>query len=147
MFIFLDFCKVLIFNCLFNTHRFIFSLQDNELSWATTNPDFTFCFQQTTLVYVPCAILWLFAPLEVYKLKRSRYSDIPWSMLNTAKTLILFLLIALTFVDLSMGIYSRESQGLFPVHIVTPIVKIVSFVSTIEKTNCTSYDYSFFCFL
>jgi ATP-binding cassette, subfamily C (CFTR/MRP), member 1 len=76
-------------------------------------------------------MLWLFALLEVYYIKTSRYRDIPWGFLNVTKSLVLFALIALAFIDMSVAIDVRESQGLFPVHIVTPIIKIVSFVSSL----------------
>ncbi len=37
-----------------------------EVTWggADAGPDFTPCFHKTVLVYAPCAVLWVLAPLE-----------------------------------------------------------------------------------
>jgi len=60
-------------------------LQDWNLSWNTTDPDVTLCFEKTVLIWMPCLFIWLFAPLEVYYLVKSKYRDIPWNWLNLAK--------------------------------------------------------------
>ena len=33
-------------------------------------PDFTFCFQHTVLIWIPCFVLWLISPLWIYMLTR-----------------------------------------------------------------------------
>ena len=38
---------------------------DLSLTWDTTNPDFTPCFQQTVLAYLPAAVLLLLLPFQV----------------------------------------------------------------------------------
>ena len=40
-------------------------LWDLELSWNTTNPDFTPCFHQSVLTYIPAAALLLALPFQV----------------------------------------------------------------------------------
>lgn len=54
-------------------------------------------------------------------------------MLNIARIIITFLLLAITLSDLIMGIV-RDGDGAYDVHIVTPAVKIISFVSFIENS-------------
>lgn len=69
--------------------------QDSNLSWNTTDPDVTLCFEKTVLIWAPCLFLWLFSPLEVYYLVQSKYRDIPWNWLNLSKMVccsIIFLL-------------------------------------------------------
>ena len=34
---------------------------DINLTWNTTDPDFTPCFHKTVLVYIPCGFLWIFS--------------------------------------------------------------------------------------
>ena len=40
-------------------------LWDLDLTWNTTNPDFTPCFHQTVLTYIPTAVLILGIPFQV----------------------------------------------------------------------------------
>ena len=51
-------------------------------------PDFTFCFQYTLLVWVPCCLIILGSPLWIYMLtKRNKYKiNISWLIIS--KTVI-----------------------------------------------------------
>ena len=40
-------------------------LWDLQLTWNTTNPDFTPCFHQSVLTYIPTAVLILALPFQV----------------------------------------------------------------------------------
>lgn len=80
---------------------------------------------------MPCAFLALFTLLDVYRRSNSRYSDIPWGLLNLSKSLVLLLLICLTFYDLSMML-SVRSEGeidIYDVQIVSASIKAATFVS------------------
>lgn len=101
------------------------------MTWTTEDPDFTPCFQLTILVWVPCAILFLLTPLEIYYFLKTRYRNIPWGLLNISKLLLILAIVGLSVLDLTFAIRMTESQGLYSVHIVTPIIKIVTFVSNI----------------
>lgn len=72
--------------------------------------------------------LWLFTPLEIFYIKSSKYANIPWSVLNISRIIITILLGVITLSDLIMAIV-REGDGAYDVHIVTPAVKLISFVS------------------
>ena len=39
-------------------------LWDEQLSWNTTDPNFTVCLQKSLLVWIPCVVLWLLTPLQ-----------------------------------------------------------------------------------
>lgn len=110
---------------------FLNCLQNQELTWSAEDPDFTFCFKQTALIWVPCAFVALFAILDVYVRSKSRYSDIPWSFLNVSKSLVLVSLICLTFIDLSMmlSVRSDDAVDIYNVQIVSVSVKAGTFVS------------------
>lgn len=108
---------------------FYFCFQDSELTWSDEDPDFTFCFKQSVLVWVPCGFLWLYAFIDIRRRRKSRYSDIPWSLLNVAKFLTLFLLISLTITDFWLMISVRSEEEVFGVQFVSSRVKIATFVS------------------
>lgn len=108
------------------------SLQDTALTWETEDPDFTPCFLQTALVWAPCILLFVFAPLDIYYAVTSKYRNIPWGYLNVFRLMATGALIIVTLVDLIMAA-TWHTDELFDVHIVTPVVKIVSFVSITIK--------------
>ena len=84
-------------------------LWDLELTWYTNNPDFTTCFHQTVLVYVPAIILLLFAPLQVYFGKQSKDANIPWTITNIMKLTFNAVLIVIQIVDF---VYEIQVQKL-----------------------------------
>lgn len=96
-----------------------------------TNPDFTECFKQTILVWVPCAFLLIFTPFDLYHRFNGRYADIPWSWINVCKFVATFLLICLTLIDLGMmlGLRGEDDVEIFASQIVSVSVKAAIFVS------------------
>ncbi|XP_059614039.1 multidrug resistance-associated protein 1-like [Phlebotomus argentipes] len=105
-------------------------LWDDDLTWATEDPDFTPCFHKTIMVWVPCGFLILFAPLEFYFIATSQNGRIPWSFFNVGKTITNFLLFTLATADLAVGadLWISEVPGVYPVHIVTPVILMVTFI-------------------
>lgn len=98
---------------------------------APENPDLTFCFKNSVLIWVPCALLWIFAPLDIFMRYKSRYSNIPISILNFSKFFITTLLVTLSIIDLAMMI-TVEMNGIeriYGVQFVSIGVKILTFVS------------------
>ena len=75
-------------------------LWDLNVTWYTTNPDFTTCFQQTVLVFVPVGVLALGSLAELYYAYASKDRLVPWTVLNGAKTALCAGLILLSLVDL-----------------------------------------------
>ncbi|KAJ6635066.1 Metal resistance protein YCF1 [Pseudolycoriella hygida] len=112
-----------------------------SLTWVNTNPDFTECFKQTILVWVPCAFLSIFLPFDLYHRFNSRYADIPWSFLNISKFVTLFLLICLTFVDLGLmlGWRREDDTEIFDSQIVSVLVKAAIFVCSINFLTMKVY--------
>uniref|UniRef100_A0A4Y0ASL4 ABC-type glutathione-S-conjugate transporter n=1 Tax=Anopheles funestus TaxID=62324 RepID=A0A4Y0ASL4_ANOFN len=99
---------------------------DLNLTWYTDDPDLTPCFQQTVLVWAPCAFLWLFSFLELFYLRKSANKDVPWSIVNVSKLLIIVSLIVLTVVDLVKAISTDGITA--PVYYYTPVIKLASFI-------------------
>lgn len=83
----------------------------------------------TVLVWAPCIFLYIFAPLDIYYAKTSKYSNIPWGYLNVTRLVLNLALIALSISDIIMAA-TWGIDELYDVHIVTPIVKLVTFVSS-----------------
>lgn len=104
-------------------------LKDGELEWAETNPDLTFCFKQTVMIWAPCGFLWIFAVIDYMRRRNSRYHDIPWSLLNISKMLIVLLLLCATIFDLFMTISVHGHVVVYDVQFVSINVKIATFVS------------------
>ncbi|XP_037037473.1 multidrug resistance-associated protein 1-like isoform X2 [Bradysia coprophila] len=103
---------------------------NTTLTWAEYNPDFTECFKQTVLVWIPCVFLLIFSPFNLYYRFNSRYADIPWSFLNIAKLVGVGLLIILTFVDLGMmlGLRNEDDIYIYASQIVSVSLKAVIFI-------------------
>ncbi|TKC44948.1 hypothetical protein EI555_016270 [Monodon monoceros] len=64
-----------------------------RVTWNTSSPDFTKCFQNTVLVWVPCSYLWACFPFYFLYLSRHDRGYIQMTHLNKAKTLLATFLI------------------------------------------------------
>nr|XP_048721612.1 multidrug resistance-associated protein 1 isoform X1 [Caretta caretta] len=96
---------------------------DWNLTWHTENPDFTKCFQNTVLVWVPCIYLWVCFPIYFLYLRHHDRGYIQMSHLNKAKTALGLLLWIICWADLFYSFWER-SQNIFrpPVFIINPTV-------------------------
>ncbi|XP_006892781.1 PREDICTED: multidrug resistance-associated protein 1 [Elephantulus edwardii] len=94
---------------------------DWNRTWYTSNPDFTKCFQNTILVWVPCFYLWACFPFYFLYLSHHDRGYIQMTHLNKAKTALGFLLWIVCWADLFYSFWER-SQGklLAPVFLVSP---------------------------
>ncbi|XP_013102325.2 multidrug resistance-associated protein 1 isoform X3 [Stomoxys calcitrans] len=105
---------------------------DANETWYTVDPDFSPCFEQTVLVWAPCAFMWLFCIFDFYYLKASLDKNIPWNKLNISKLLLTLCLLVLTAVDFVMALVKRGNEEtadlIFPVDIWTPVIKFATFV-------------------
>ena len=71
-------------------------LQDNGLSWNTSTPDLSKCFQKSVLLWIPCGFLWLCFPFLLiwYRSQATVNQKLnDKSSLNIAKLVCNFLLI------------------------------------------------------
>ncbi|KAL5281109.1 ABCC2.2 family protein [Megaselia abdita] len=96
--------------------------------WYSESLKIPYCFEQTVLVWTPCAFLWIFAAMEIYFMKKSFSRNIPWNLYNRFKLIANLTLVIYTTVDLILAIIRRLSgEIIFDVDFVTPIVKILTF--------------------
>lgn len=103
---------------------------DYNQTWNTTDPDLSICFQDTVLVWVPCAFLWLSAPVETYLLLKSSNRLVPWTALNLAKLAVTFVLFVISLVEFSYAGHTALSEGIAlpSVYFYTPFIKLASFL-------------------
>ncbi|XP_054570748.1 multidrug resistance-associated protein 1 [Eptesicus fuscus] len=94
---------------------------DWNITWYTSNPDFTKCFQNTVLVWVPCFYLWVSFPFYFLYLSHHDRGYIQMTHLNKAKTALGFLLWIVCWADLFYSFWERN-WGNFPapVFLVSP---------------------------
>jgi ATP-binding cassette subfamily C (CFTR/MRP) protein 1 len=84
------------------------------------------------LIWLPCAFLFVFSPLDVYRRCQSRYGDIPASFLNVSKFAIVVLLLLLTFTDLAAMVLitaNDTEETIYGVQFVSFGLKVGAFVS------------------
>ncbi|XP_032929590.1 multidrug resistance-associated protein 1 [Catharus ustulatus] len=96
---------------------------DWNLTWHTEDPDFTPCFQNTVLLWIPCVYLWLCFPVYSLYLRRHDRGYIQVSNLNKAKTAFGLILWIVCWADLFYSFWER-SQNIFraPFFLVSPTV-------------------------
>ncbi|KFV13611.1 Multidrug resistance-associated protein 1, partial [Pterocles gutturalis] len=96
---------------------------DWNLTWYTENPDFTQCFQNTVLVWIPCIYLWVCFPVYYLYLHRHGRGYIQMSNLNKTKTALGLILWIVCWTDLFYSFWER-SQNIFraPFFLVSPTI-------------------------
>ncbi|NXG80683.1 MRP1 protein, partial [Baryphthengus martii] len=96
---------------------------DWNLTWHTENPDFTQCFQNTVLVWIPCIYLWACFPVYFLYLRCHDRGYIQMSNLNKAKTALGLILWIVCWADLFYSFWERN-QNIFraPFFLVSPTV-------------------------
>ncbi|XP_006807938.1 multidrug resistance-associated protein 1 [Neolamprologus brichardi] len=96
-------------------------LWDWNRTWHTDNPDFTQCFQNTVLVWLPCFYLWLCAPFYVVYLHTHDHGYICMNHLNKAKAAVGFLLWIICWSDVFYSFWERSHvSSPAPVRLVSP---------------------------
>ena len=63
-------------------------LWDNKTIWYTDTPDFTECFQNTILSWLPTIFLIAASPFEISGWLQSKCPRIPFTVLNVTKLLV-----------------------------------------------------------
>lgn len=101
---------------------------DLDVTWYTAQPDFTPCFQNTVLVWVPCAFLWLILPFYIYYFSNVHGPGNRVNKLNTSKTLIGVLLVCVSGLNLikAGSDYGQDSENQPLASIVSPAVLTAS---------------------
>ncbi|XP_023240929.1 multidrug resistance-associated protein 1-like [Centruroides sculpturatus] len=99
-----------------------------NLTWNTTTPNFTPCFFNTVLVWIPCGFLWLLFPLELWKITSSQSCQNSWTFYSMGKILLNIFLALLSIVDV-IEITQNVNSGLplIGAELSAPIIEFSSF--------------------
>lgn len=103
--------------------------QNATLTWYTSNPNFTACFEKTVLLWIPCLFIWLFAGVDIYFMTNSKKRNIPSNWINTSKLVMNGILLILVFVDLLTSFNNSSKVVIYDVDIYSPIIKAITLVS------------------
>ena len=121
-------------------------MQDSNLTWNTNNldnvkgvPDFTSCFEETVLAWIPTVFLIFFLPFELYSALNPSFKpgtsikekrQLLWSPLFIMKTLISICLIITQFLLITHHTALRdENDTIYDIEKYTPIIRFITFVS------------------
>ncbi|XP_060580571.1 ATP-binding cassette sub-family C member 2-like [Ruditapes philippinarum] len=115
----------------------------NGTKFFQAEPEFSLCFMNTVLVWIPCAFIWIAAPLFVLRISLSRaLQPLPFAKLNLAKAIFSAL------AAVMIGLQLREvhvSGGKCVEMTITPametscLIKIASFILTIMLQQYQRY--------
>ena len=83
---------------------------NSSFTWNTEDPDFTECFQNTLLAWLPAAFLLFTTPFEVTSWQSSHCPRIPFTVLNVSKLLVSMGLVAVTVTEL-VGLDGSNSDA------------------------------------
>ncbi|XP_043228721.1 multidrug resistance-associated protein 1-like [Amphibalanus amphitrite] len=103
--------------------------------WRTDDPDFTACFERTALVWAPCALLWLLAPVEIFLLKRSTENPLPRTILNVSKCVLAAVLLIVQLASLAVSAQRYHAgYSVRAVDVFTPIILFATIVLALLLT-------------
>jgi len=100
------------------------------VTWNTTSPDFTPCFEKTALTWGSCGFLWVFAGMDLFYSVTSRARDIPRSPLSVSKFMLTYVLIAAELAFLYFIILGPEAEKFYHADLISSSVKLGSYVSS-----------------
>ncbi|OQV14982.1 Multidrug resistance-associated protein 1 [Hypsibius exemplaris] len=106
-------------------------LWSSNITWYTTKPDLTQCFQTTVLAWVPTVFLILTVPFQYYGISKLTYKVKGWTRLTLIKLLFLTILAVVTLTEL-ISLWVRrtdQSQAAVPVaEIVASASRLAAFI-------------------
>lgn len=137
-----QYLKKILFLFIMTSFKFLF--QNSSLTWYTSDPDFTKCFEKTVLVIFPIAFFWIFLPLEYYWLNKSLNRNIPWTWKNVSKFLIVTAILVICVCDFFANV--SDDMPIVKVDIYMPLVKLLTYVSNILILRLSNVNIFLNCF-
>ncbi|XP_044733468.1 multidrug resistance-associated protein 1-like [Chrysoperla carnea] len=107
---------------------------DINLTWNTTNPDFTDCFQKTVLIWIPSAFLWLFSFINVYCIYKSKYHAIRLNLFNGIKFLLQTFLVSVNLCELFLILKNTKRVHRSPNETFVPILRFLTYMYALVLT-------------
>ncbi|XP_065206737.1 multidrug resistance-associated protein 1-like [Planococcus citri] len=106
-------------------------LWDLDKLWYTNNPDFTQCFKDTVLIWIPSIYLWLLAPLEYHYLRKSASPKISLNAYNCFKLSGIIMMIFISLIQI-VGNENENRHNLIANQ--KPTVQFLSYVLFLSLT-------------
>ncbi|XP_054875423.1 multidrug resistance-associated protein 1-like isoform X2 [Amphiprion ocellaris] len=104
-------------------------LWDWNITWYTSTPDLTKCFQHTVLVWFPCVYLWTCSPLYlVYLQLRPQKGIIPLSKLCCSKTLLGLSLASFGLLEMFYFLVKNEEVQNHLLILLGPLIRSLTMV-------------------
>ncbi|XP_068425589.1 multidrug resistance-associated protein 1-like [Clinocottus analis] len=104
-------------------------LWDWNLTWYTSQPDLTQCFQHTVLVWFPCVYLWTCSPLYLLYLQlRPQPGTIPLSRLCCSKTLLGLSLASFGLLEMFFLLVRKNEEIQNHLILIGPLVRSLTLV-------------------
>ncbi|XP_043945091.1 multidrug resistance-associated protein 1-like [Protopterus annectens] len=102
---------------------------DWNRTWYTDSPDFTQCFQNTVLTWIPCVYLWLCSPVYFFYVEHHNKGYIRMTCLYKTKMVLGALLLVIFLSDCFFSAW-EISQGFqrAPVYLVSPAIRGITMV-------------------
>ncbi|GAB1607734.1 resistance-associated 1-like [Argonauta hians] len=100
------------------------------LTWSNaTWPQFTSCFQDTILMWLPALWLWLSLPLYLFYIYKNNSNPIPYTVLNISKMMVLVFLTAVDVVNM-VTLYSSDQSTVPDSYALTIgyVIRIITFM-------------------
>ncbi|RNA36438.1 multidrug resistance-associated 1 [Brachionus plicatilis] len=105
-------------------------LWDNETIYSEY-PDFTECFQRTYLIWAPCIVLWLVAPLWFYMLTRQRTEKLTISWLFITKNITICCILLVEIYHLIFNLTNHSE----PIFFVSPTLLAMSYILSLALVH------------
>ena len=96
-----------------------------NLTWYSSEPDFTKCFHSTVLVYFPCACIWFLLPFYHFWCKYTVQTPSlkKWAKITVIRLAMVTLLCVLSVAQLGVKINEYAISGVTPVsEVVAPAI-------------------------
>jgi ABC-type multidrug transport system fused ATPase/permease subunit len=101
---------------------------DSELTWNNNSwPQFTDCFQNTVLQWVPCGWLWITAPFYIYSLLGSKKKPQPVKYLFCTKQFCSLALLLVFILDIVEAFNKTKSHD-FDADLLAPVLWIITLI-------------------
>lgn len=102
---------------------------NTSLTWNTTDPDFTPCFQKTVLLWTPCIFLCLLSPLELVFIRKFPKRALDRNIQNIAQTFFMLVIILTQVIEYFHILYEHyEEKEIASVDFYSPIIAFITFV-------------------
>ncbi|CAG2210203.1 ABCC1 [Mytilus edulis] len=109
------------------------SIWDLNLTWRGEWPEFTQCFQDTVLIWVPSGWLWLATPFYLRYLLATKSVRGKWSSITYLKMIFALIMLVLTTINVVYAAVDlKEESSYWKASLVGPVIEAATINMDIE---------------